>query len=300
MIFVTLGTQDKSFHRLLEQLDKEIEKGTIQDEVIVQAGHTKYQSKYMKILDFISMEEFEKHIQDAEYIITHGGVGSIVDALKQNKKVIAVPRKKEYKEHTNDHQQQIIHEFSDDRYIIGIEEVEELGKAIKKVSKFKPKKYQSNNKKFVKLISNYIETENHTSWYNKYREVISYLVFGGLTTVINIVAFYIMDLMGVNTYVNNTIAWIVSVIFAYVTNKLFVFESKTTTRKELAREVSSFFAARIFSYVVDMVGMYLFVSVMMTNKMFAKILMNVVVIVINYVFSKLFIFNSNNKKEISK
>ncbi|MBS7021472.1 MAG: GtrA family protein [Firmicutes bacterium] len=300
MIFVTLGTQDKSFHRLLEKIEKQIETGMIQDKVIVQAGNTKFQSKHMEILDFIPMDTFQQYIKDADYVITHGGVGSIVDALKENKKVIAVPRKKEYKEHTNDHQEQIIHEFASDKYIIGINSVDELDAAIKKVEKFKPKKYQSNNKKFIKVISDYIEQENHIGWYNKYREVISYLVFGGLTTVINIVAFYIMDLMGINTYVNNTIAWIASVIFAYVTNKLFVFESKTTTRKELVREVSSFFAARIFSYVVDMVGMYLFVSVMMTNKIFAKIVMNVVVIVINYVFSKLFIFQSNGKKEISK
>ena len=102
-----------------------------------------------------------------------------------------------------------------------------------------------------------------------------------------------MDLIGINTYVNNTIAWILSVIFAYVTNKVFVFESKTTNRKELTKEISSFFAARLFSYVVDMVGMYLFVSVMMANKMLAKVIMNVVVIVINYIFSKLFIFNQD-------
>ena len=69
--------------------------------------------------------------------------------------------------------------------------------------------------------------------------------------------------------------------------------------KNLHKEISSFFAARVFSYVVDMAGMYLFVSVMMANKMFAKVIMNVVVIVINYIFSKLFIFNQDkNAKKV--
>ena len=145
------------------------------------------------------------------------------------------------------------------------------------------------------MIENYIEKDQHTSWYNRYREVIFYLVFGVLTTVVNILSFYIMDLFGVNTYVNNTIAWVLSVIFAYVTNKLFVFESKTNGKKELVKEVSSFFGARILSYVIDMAGMYLLVSILLTNKMFAKVVMNVVVIILNYIFSKLFVFQKKKK-----
>ena len=148
------------------------------------------------------------------------------------------------------------------------------------------------------MLDTYIKKDNHTSWYNQYREVINYLVFGGLTTVVNIVSFYIMDIMGINTYVNNTIAWVLSVIFAYVTNKLFVFESKTSNRKELTKEIGSFFAARLFSYAVDMIGMYLFVSILFINKMISKVVMNIIVIILNYIFSKLFIFNQdkNTKK----
>ncbi len=299
MVFVVLGTNDKDFSRLLKAIDREIEKGTIKEEVIVQSGKTKYKSNHMKLIDFLSIDEFNQYIEKADYIITHGGVGTILDSLKKNKKIIAVPRLKKYKEHVNDHQIQIISEFDQDGYLLGVEDLNELGAAIQKVKKFKPKKFQSNQKKFIKLLDDYIKKDNHTSWYNQYREMINYLVFGGLTTVVNIVSFFIMDLMGINTYVNNTIAWILSVIFAYVTNKVFVFESKTTNRKELMKEISSFFAARLFSYVVDMVGMYLFVSIMMANKMLAKVIMNVVVIVINYIFSKLFIFNQDkNAKKV--
>ena len=107
-----------------------------------------------------------------------------------------------------------------------------------------------------------------------------------------------MDIMGINTYVNNTIAWVLSVIFSYVTNTLFVFESKTSNRKELTKEIGSFFAARLFSYAVDMIGMYLFVSILFINKMISKVVMNIIVIILNYIFSKLFIFNQdkNTKK----
>ena len=295
MVFVVLGTNDKDFSRLLRAIDHEIEKGTIKDEVVVQTGVTKYHSKHLKLLDFISMDDFNHYIEQADYIITHGGVGTIIDCLKLGKKMIAVPRLKKYKEHVNDHQLQIISEFEKDGYLIGVENLDDLGMAIKKIENFHPKKYRSNNKKFVKMIENYIEKDQHTSWYNRYREVIFYLVFGVLTTVVNILSFYIMDLFGVNTYVNNTIAWVLSVIFAYVTNKLFVFESKTNGRKELVKEVSSFFGARILSYVIDMAGMYLLVSILLTNKMFAKVVMNVVVIILNYIFSKLFVFQKKKK-----
>ena len=89
MIFVTLGTQDKEFTRLLEAIDREIEKGNIKERVVVQAGYTKYESKNMEIFDLIPTDEFNKYIKSADLIITHGGAGSILTAIKNNKKVIA-------------------------------------------------------------------------------------------------------------------------------------------------------------------------------------------------------------------
>ena len=154
MIFVTLGTQDKSFKRLLDKVSECIDLGLIKDEVIVQAGCTNYPSDKMKIFDYLDKSEMEKYIKKAKYIITHGGVGTIINCLDLNKKVIAVARLKEYGEHHNDHQLEIINEFSNDGYIIN---GEDLSNAIKKVDLFKPKKYVSNNKNFVKLITNYID-----------------------------------------------------------------------------------------------------------------------------------------------
>lgn len=160
MILVMLGTQNNSFHRLLEKIDELIEKGIIKEEVIVQAGYTKYESNKMKLIDFTSREELEKLEQKANFIITHGGVGSIITSLEKGKKVIAVPRLHEYGEHVNDHQKEIIEKFNKSGYIIGIKSVEELENAIKKIEKFKPNPYTENNNKILKIIEDFIDKVN--------------------------------------------------------------------------------------------------------------------------------------------
>ena len=107
MILVTLGTQDKPFTRLLDAIQKAIDQKIIKEEVIVQAGCTKYESKDMKIFDLIPADEFDKLVKKCRILITHGGVGSIMTGLKAGKVVIAAPRLSKYKEHTNDHQKEI-------------------------------------------------------------------------------------------------------------------------------------------------------------------------------------------------
>ena len=125
-----LGTQNNSFHRLLEEVEKNINEGTINEEVIVQAGYTKFKSHKMRIIDLISKEQLEQFQEEASLIITHGGVGSIITSIKKGKKVIAVPRMHEYGEHVNNHQVQIVKNFDEQGYIIGIERVEDLKQAI--------------------------------------------------------------------------------------------------------------------------------------------------------------------------
>lgn len=159
MIFVTLGTQDKEFPRLIEEIDRLIENKTIKEEVIVQAGCTKYESKNLKIFDLISHDEFEKLVSECSLLITHGGVGSILTGIKRGKIVIAVPRLKKYKEHESDHQIQIINEFNKKGYIIGLKGVEDLESALKKAKVFKPNEFQSNNSIFINKIEDYIEEE---------------------------------------------------------------------------------------------------------------------------------------------
>ena len=158
MILVMLGTQNNSFHRLLEEIEKLIDSGKIKEELVVQAGYTKYSSKNMKIFSLIPQEELEKYQEKASFIITHGGVGSIIGALKKEKKVIAVPRLHEYNEHVNNHQKQIIETFDKEGYIIGIDDVSKLGQAIEKIEKFKPKKYQTDNNKMIEIIEKFIDS----------------------------------------------------------------------------------------------------------------------------------------------
>jgi UDP-N-acetylglucosamine transferase subunit ALG13 len=157
LIFVTLGTNDKSFTRLLDCIDKQISLGNIKDKVIVQSGYTKYESKNMEIIDLMPMEEFKKNIETCDILITHGGVGTILDGLKKGKKIIAFPRLSKYGEHVNDHQVEIIDEFYNSGFIL-TGEVEDVSSLIKECSSFNPKSYKSNNYKFNKLISDTIDS----------------------------------------------------------------------------------------------------------------------------------------------
>ena len=155
MIYVSLGTQDKKFPRLLQEVDKLIDKGIIKDEVVAQIGQTKYESKNMKLYDYLSKEDVLKYMKESRFIITHGGVGTILDALKLNKKVIAVARLKLYKEHVNDHQLQIIREYTKLGYIL--DGTYDLEKAIFDINDFIPNQYVSNNENFIKQLEDYID-----------------------------------------------------------------------------------------------------------------------------------------------
>lgn len=158
MIFVTLGTQDRKFTRLLEAIQKQIDNKIIKEEVVVQAGVTcDFKSKDMKIFDLIPMDEFDEYIKRCDILITHGGVGSIITGLKNKKRVIAAARLKEHGEHQNNHQLQIIENFSREGYIIPLDDFDKLGNIIKDIKEFKPKEYKSNTDKFIKLIEKEID-----------------------------------------------------------------------------------------------------------------------------------------------
>lgn len=157
MILVMLGTQNNSFHRLLEEIDRLIINGKIREKVIVQAGYTKYESQNMKIIDFVSSEELEKLEQQAHYVITHGGVGSIIGSIEKGKKVIAVPRLKQYGEHVNNHQLDIVESFDKLGYIIGITDVSQLSDALQRIDTFEPKRYIQNTGNIIKIVENFID-----------------------------------------------------------------------------------------------------------------------------------------------
>jgi len=157
MILVTLGTQDKQFKRLLIEIDRLIDARIIKDKVVVQKGMTEYESNNMELFDLLPKDRFDKLIDEASLIITHGGVGSIMAGLNKGKKVIAVPRLVKYGEHQSDHQVEIINRFNESGYIMGIDDVSKLENAYKKIDKFKPKRFDHNNDLMIKKVTDYIK-----------------------------------------------------------------------------------------------------------------------------------------------
>jgi putative flippase GtrA len=131
------------------------------------------------------------------------------------------------------------------------------------------------------------------------KEVINYLIFGGLTTLINLICFKLIEwFFGSEVYlINNVICWVVAVCFAFVTNKLWVFESKSWDKKILIPQLVSFVSARVFSLLMEEVGLFVLIDIMFANSFVAKIIMQVVVVVSNYIFSKFIIFK---KRDSSK
>lgn len=132
--------------------------------------------------------------------------------------------------------------------------------------------------------------------YLKYQELINYIVFGVATTLVNYVVFaFFIKIIPLNYQVANLIAWILSVLFAYFTNKLYVFNSHSWEKKILVKEISSFFTARIFSYLIEVVILFVGINLLKGNELIIKLIDNVVIVVINYVFSKLIIFKDSKE-----
>ena len=132
-------------------------------------------------------------------------------------------------------------------------------------------------------------------------EIISYVFFGGMTTVVNFVVYFIArSLLDWSLVVSNTLSWIFAVLFAFVTNKIWVFGSKTNNFKSLFFEFSKFVFYRLLSFGIDMLCMLLFVNVIHTGDFIAKLLTQIFIVIANYVFSKFFIFKGTRFKEGEK
>lgn len=126
----------------------------------------------------------------------------------------------------------------------------------------------------------------------KYKEVILYIFFGGVTTVVNIVTYWLCTrLLSISVLPSNIIANVLAILIAYITNKIWVFESETRTFKEFLREISAFFLARGITLLMDLGIVEVGVELLHFPDMLIKIFSTVLVIILNYVFSKLFIFN---------
>ena len=134
-------------------------------------------------------------------------------------------------------------------------------------------------------------------WLKKHKEIVLYIVFGALTTLVNFIVYFpLVNLPGMSenvgwwTLVVNVIAWIAAVAFAYFTNKFFVFESKDKSKKTVLREVVSFIGARVASLLIEEAILALFVTALHFNENLIKIIASVGTVVINYFFSKFIIF----------
>lgn len=138
--------------------------------------------------------------------------------------------------------------------------------------------------------------------YRKYEEIINYIIIGGLTTLISLSSYYLCVLTFLNSQnalqlqIANIISWILSVTFAYFTNRVFVFKSKETNK---IKECSKFFLSRISTLIIDMLTMFVLVTLFKINDAIAKIFVQFIVLILNYIFSKFLIFNkklNDNKK----
>lgn len=121
-------------------------------------------------------------------------------------------------------------------------------------------------------------------------ELIAYIIFGILTTVVDWVVYYILSGLGVNYIINSIISWTAAVLFAFITNKLFVFDSKRL--KNIFRELVLFVLSRLSTLVINLAGMYVLISLLKLNEFISKAILSILVVILNYIFSKLFIFKT--------
>lgn len=125
----------------------------------------------------------------------------------------------------------------------------------------------------------------------KYRELIAYGVVGVMTTIINMAAFWLFNTpLGVHYTIANIIAWVLAVVFAFFANKIFVFENHGWSGAVVLHEATTFFLSRIASLLVDMAGMALMISVLHCDEMLSKFVVNILVILINYILGKFWVF----------
>lgn len=161
MIFVTVGTHEQPFNRLVECVDKLVETGKINEEVFIQTGYSTYEPKYCKWSKLLPYQEMVQKVQDARIVITHGGPSSFIMPLQIGKIPIVVPRQKKYGEHVNDHQVEFCKNVAERmKNIITIENVNKLEQAIFDYNDIVAKmgnKISSNNEKFCNKFKKLVE-----------------------------------------------------------------------------------------------------------------------------------------------
>lgn len=158
MIFVTLGSQKFQFNRLLAELDRLIETGVIQEEVMAQIGASTYEPRNYRFMKFIDRDRFSAFLSEADVVITHGGTGVIIEAVKKGKKVIAVPRLAKYGEHVDDHQLQLLHQFDELGMICACYDIDRLEDCVKGIKERSFRPYTSNTHVIIQSIEEFLSS----------------------------------------------------------------------------------------------------------------------------------------------
>lgn len=159
MIVVLLGTQKFKFNRLIDEILNLKVNGVIKDKVFIQSGHNEVlipqtHKGDITVKPFLDKEPLLKMIEESSLVISHGGTSSIISALKLNKKVIVVPRLKKFKEHVDDHQLEIVNYFKVKKYIVSVENIDELGSSILSLSNnMSLMPYKQNSESLIKCIN---------------------------------------------------------------------------------------------------------------------------------------------------
>lgn len=173
MIFVTVGTHEQQFNRLIQKIDELKQSGAIQDDVIIQTGYSTYEPRYCEWSKLISFQQMKKNVADARIVITHGGPASFILPLQIGKTPIVVPRQRQFGEHVNDHQVEFARNVAERMgTIIPVEDIETLGEIIKNydtIAAEKKGRKMSHNQIFCENFEHMIDelSDRRTSQWKK-------------------------------------------------------------------------------------------------------------------------------------
>lgn len=158
MIIVLLGTFPTAFERPLIEIDRLCKEGRIKEKVIVQSGHTQFVSEHLEMRPFINPGELTDLYKAARVVISQAGTGSLIKGMKLHKKIIAIPRLAKYGEVVDDHQEEILHEFAKENYILPWTESETLESVLNKLEDFTPSPYVSTKQQIIDYLESYIDS----------------------------------------------------------------------------------------------------------------------------------------------
>lgn len=159
MIFVTFGTFHCEFLRPLRIIEKAVIEGKVNEEIIVQSGHTTFNSSYLKIIPFFTKPALSKLYDDARIVVSHAGAGSILTGLRKGKKLIVIPRLKKFNEHVDNHQLDILEVYASMHYILPWYKNENFEEMLEKINDFTPAPYISDKQKLLDFLIEYIDEE---------------------------------------------------------------------------------------------------------------------------------------------